>query len=198
MQTPVAPVLALLLVAGCALDDTTPLDDFEPVEASRELAAPPAPAKTAAVEHGRYLVELLGCASCHTDGALLGAPDRDRWLAGSQVGIAYTNPLDNRRPGIVYPKNLTPDPETGLGGWSDVEIKAAIVHGTDREGFRTIGVMPWRSYARLNASDLDDITQYLKSLQPVRHRVPDNVLPGQRAVADYVHFGVYHSRDTAE
>ena len=193
IRTGVLVIAATL--ASCA-SEPTPLDGYEEVASDNELAAPAvAQPASAAVEHGRYLVELLGCGSCHTDGALVGAPDRQRWLAGSSIGIAYTNPLDEPQPGVVYPKNLTPDRETGLGGRSDAEIKAAIVHGRTRNGMPNVGVMPWRSFARLNADDLDDITQYLKSLPPVRHRVPDNVLPGQPAVADFVHFGIYTSRN---
>ncbi|MEL7535839.1 MAG: cytochrome C [Pseudomonadota bacterium] len=185
------------ILAACT-STTSTLDEYEQVESSTELTAPAANVDEAAVKHGRYLVELLGCASCHTDGALVGAPDQSRWLAGSSIGIAYTNPLDDPRPGVVFPKNLTPDTETGIGSWRDVEIKAAIVHGRNRVGERNIGVMPWRSFARLSGSDLDAITQYLRSLEPVRHDVPSNVLPGERSPAPFVHFGVYQSRDITE
>ena len=69
----------------------------------------------AQIKHGRYLVELIGCGACHTDGAIIGEPDAGRLLAGSRVGIAYTSPLHDKYPGVVYPPNLTPDPATGLG-----------------------------------------------------------------------------------
>ena len=64
----------------------------------------------AQIKHGRYLVELIGCGACHTDGAIIGEPDAGRLLAGSRVGIAYTSPLHDKYPGVVYPPNLTPVP----------------------------------------------------------------------------------------
>jgi mono/diheme cytochrome c family protein len=186
----------LLLPAACATAPD-PLQEFEEVEATTVLEAPAAGAAAdpARVERGRYLVGLLGCESCHTDGALVGAPREDRKLAGSSVGIAWTNPLRDARPGIVYPANLTPDVATGIGAWTEQEIVAAIRGGLDRDGRRHLPVMPWPGYAKLTDTDAAAIAAYLKALPPVRHDVPANVPPGQRARAPYVHFGVYQSRD---
>src|SRR5262245_63950917 len=75
------------------------------------------------VARGEYLVGLLGCTSCHTDGQLLNRPKNDRFLAGSETGIAYTN---DEHPGVVFPGNLTSDRETGLGRWSAEEITRNI------------------------------------------------------------------------
>ena len=72
-----------------------------------------------AIMRGGYLVELLGCGRCHTEGLLTGDAALGPHLAGSRVGIAYTaynEQLD--LPGVVFPGNLTPDPATGLGSWS--------------------------------------------------------------------------------
>jgi len=146
------------------------------------------------VNHGKYLVELLGCGSCHTDGALVGKPVPGRYLAGSRTGIAYTSPLEDRHPGIVYPSNLTPDPETGLGKWNDTEIIDMIRTGTDRHGRRQLPVMPWPAYARVSQGDARAIVAYLRNLPSVRHRVPENVSPGNRASQPFVYFGVYQSR----
>jgi hypothetical protein len=146
------------------------------------------------VERGRYLVGLLGCGSCHTDGALVGTPDMAHLLAGSNTGIAYSNPLAVRDPGIVYPANITPDIETGIGSWSVDEIVAMIVGGVDKHSGQTLPVMPWPSYANIVREDAEAMAAYLLSLPPVRHRVPENVRPGRRATAPFVHFGVYQSR----
>lgn len=185
------------LLAGCA-SGYDPLRDYEQRNPATQLAPPAAraqpsfPAET--VEHGRYMVGLLGCGSCHTNGALVGTPDMSQLLAGSSTGIAYTNPLAVRNPGVVYPANLTPDVETGIGSWSVGEIVAMVKSGVDKHSGQTLPVMPWPGYANLTDADAEAIAAYLLSLPPVRHQVPANVQPGQRATAPFVHFGVYQSK----
>jgi hypothetical protein len=115
-------------------------------------------------------------------------------LAGSDTGIAYSNPLAVKNPGIVYPANITPDVATGIGSWSVPEIVAMILTGVDKHSGQTMAVMPWPSYANIHAEDAEAIAAYLLSLPPVTHEVPANVQPGQRARAPFVHFGVYQSK----
>ncbi len=145
-------------------------------------------ADAAAVERGRYLVELLSCAACHTDGQLLSDPKADRYLAGSSVGIAYSN---HEQPGVVFPSNLTPDVETGLGRWTAEQITTNIQYGIDRHGRQQLPIMPWPGYAHMHKADAEAITAYLMSLPPVRHAVPANVAPETPSVAPYVRYGVY-------
>ena len=196
--------LCLALVPGAQAQDTyDPLEDYEPVASAGVLEAPKAVAETAdaqaVIDQGAYLVELLGCGACHTDGALIGQPNYDRALAGSSVGIAFSNPLKDAFPSIVYPANLTPDKETGIGNWTEAQVRRAIQHGVDAEGNQQLPVMPWGAYRKLKESDVTAIASYLLSLEPVSHRVPDNVMRGKPAEgARYVHFGVYMSRDAAE
>jgi mono/diheme cytochrome c family protein len=140
------------------------------------------------LQRGQYLVELLSCAQCHTDGQLINDPSATRYLAGSSVGIAYTND-DN--PGVVYPANLTPDKKTGLGKWSAAEIRRNIQYGVDKHGRQQLPIMPWPGYAHLADEDADAITAYLMSIPAVRHKVPEDVAPGTPSVAPYVRFGVY-------
>lgn len=192
---------ACCLSLGACESTYNPLEDYEQQYPTTQLAAPAARVNPtfppATVERGRYLVGLLGCGSCHTEGALVGRPDMSRLLAGSNTGIAYSNPLAEPNPGIVYPANLTPDVETGIGSWSVEEIVAMIVGGVDKHSGQTLPVMPWPAYAGMHAEDAEAIAAYLLSLPPVRHEVPANVLPGRRATAPYVHFGVYQSRQSA-
>ena len=199
-------LFAPIFLAACAtrtVDEVPydPLQDYEEVDAATILDAPmPVPGNFAPenlfqVEHGGYLVELLGCGSCHTDGALEGVPDFDRALAGSRIGIAYSNPLGTDRPGIIYPANLTPDEETGLGEWSDIEIERAIRAGLGRHSGKQVAAMPWRGYTRLTQEDMAAIVAYLRSIKPVSHKVPDEVLAGDKAEYPFVYFGVYRSRN---
>lgn len=191
----------LLLLAGCAASQSAdPLGDYEEVEATTIIDAPGArpggfaPATREEVYRGEYLVELLGCGSCHTDGALVGEPDLEKSLAGSRTGIAWTNPLGTRYPGVVYPANITPDVATGIGTWSDSQIANAIRAGIGRHGSRRIATMPWQGYAKISDADVAAIVSYLRSIAPVYHEVPAEVPPGKAAREPFVYFGVYRSR----
>lgn len=200
-KVPIA--LFALLIAACAAkeDHYDPLQDYEELDQATIIGAPDsrpgsvAPADRDQVERGQYLVQLLGCGSCHTDGALSGAPNPDRLLAGSRVGIAYTSPLENENPGVVYPTNITPDIRTGIGDRSNQQIATAIRSGLGRHGGRRIETMPWQGYALLNDEDLYAIVAYLRSIPPIEHRVPNRVNPGQPARNDFVYFGVYWSKE---
>jgi mono/diheme cytochrome c family protein len=144
------------------------------------------------------MVELLGCGVCHTDGALVGAPDTDRLLAGSRTGIAYTSPLEYRDPGVVFPPNITPDEETGIGRRSDEQILLAIRAGLSTHVGRPIALMPWQGYAALSDDDANAIVAYLRSIKPIRHRVPAEVHPGSKGTEPFVYFGVYAERDNSQ
>lgn len=192
--------LLLLLSQNACTDVHNPINDFEELKPTTIMDAP-APAnqpvgkfQAEQIEQGKYLVELLGCGSCHTDGALIGEPDPARRLAGSNTGIAYSDPLKQKNPGIVYPANLTPDVKTGLGSWRDEEVLRMIQSGIDKHGRKQLSVMPWPSYTKLKSEDALAIVAYLRNLPPVSHRVPDNVRAGSKAVSPYVHFGVYRSK----
>ena len=146
------------------------------------------------VKRGKYLVELLACGVCHSDGALIGKLDSSRMLAGSKIGIAYSNPLVQKNPGVVFPGNLTSDDETGLGTWRDEEIVRVVRTGVNNHGKRGLSVMPWPGYAKMTDEDALSIVAYLRSIPAVSHRVPENIRPGKKARVPYVHFGVYRSK----
>jgi mono/diheme cytochrome c family protein len=181
---------------GCSTPAQQTLRDFEALSPVTIMDAPvPDPARSVGqAARGKYLVELLGCGSCHTDGALVGLPDGSRRLAGSHIGIAYSDPLRQINPGVVYPANLTPDLNTGLGQWSDGEIMQMITSGIDKHGRRKLAIMPWPAYTRLAEDDARAIIAYLRSLTPVVHQIPANVKPGEKAVQPFVYFGVYRKR----
>lgn len=119
------------------------------------------------IERGAYLAAVMDCAGCHTLGALLGAPDPEGHLAGSQVGFQIPGL------GIFYPPNLTPDPETGLGRWSEADIIKAVRTGERPDGRMLAPAMPYRSYSALTDADAEALAAYLKSLPPVSNDVPD-------------------------
>lgn len=196
-----APLLLPFVFLSCSTTSgIDPLADYAEVDAATILDAPSPRPGQSAPEHrdrafrGEYLVELLGCGVCHTDGALIGEPSRERSLAGSQIGIAWSNPLGDKYPGVVYAPNITPDIDTGIGSWSDLQIARAIRSGVGRHAGGSIEVMPWPAYNKISDDDIEAITAYLRSIKPVVHRVPDKVAPGRPATAPFVYFGVYRSK----
>lgn len=115
---------------------------------------------------GAYLVNsVMGCTDCHTPvDPATGAPLMDKYLAGRQP---YEGPW-----GIVYGGNITPDKETGIGAWSNDEIKRAILTGVAKDGRRLI-LMPWYAYSTLTAEDADAVVAYLKNgLPAVNNPIP--------------------------
>ena len=192
-------LIAVVFLASCASETGyNPLADYEAVQAATILDAPSPPGvdpeNQEIVNRGEYLVELLGCGACHTDGALVGDPRMDMALAGSSIGIAYTSPFENDNPGIVFAPNLTPDRDTGIGRWTDDEIKDAVRTGLGRHGPNRILVMPWQGYARITEDDAWAIVAYLRSIEPIENQVPVNVPMGRPTNQTYVHFGVYRSK----
>ncbi|MFT4671352.1 MAG: hypothetical protein ACI9E4_000074 [Pseudohongiellaceae bacterium] len=192
-----ATVSLCLFLTNCE-SGYNPLDDYEQLDPATIFATPdPLPSTSYSIEQlsrGKYLVGLLGCGSCHSDGALVGNPVEGRLLAGSQTGIAFTSPFVDKNPGVVYPPNLTPDMETGLGTWSINQLVQMVRMGTTDHSARSIPVMPWPAFSNITSPDALAIAAYLKSLAPVRHQVPRNVAPGQKASAEFIHFGVYQSQ----
>ena len=126
------------------------------------------------VERGQYLTTIMGCNDCHTPGTFYGAPDFDRKLSGSQLG--WVGPW-----GTTYARNLTPDLETGIGGWSEDDIVKTIRTGTRADGSQVLPPMPWPMYTNLTDEDAYSIAAYLKSLPAVSHPVPIRQPPGTKA-----------------
>ncbi len=199
MSTKLLMVCSLVTLAACSTNDSL-LDDYEQVPATPVVRAPESSVSSTAdpevVSQGRYMVELLGCGACHTDGALMGVPKDHLALAGSSIGIAHSNPFLTKYPGVVFAPNLTPDTETGIGRMSDAHLKASIQGLAGRHGRQKLRVMPVIAYSSVNDEDINAIIVYLRSLAPTRHRVPKNVPEGKSCADPYVHFGVYRSRET--
>ena len=125
-----------------------------------------AEAKANPVKRGRYLADTIGCAVCHTP------IDKDRRAI---PGLTMAGGLRIAAvPFGDYPTgNLTSDKDTGLGNWTDDQIKNAITRGTLRDGTRMLPYpMDWASYASLRPEDLNAIVTYLRSLPPISNKVP--------------------------
>ena len=96
-----------------------------------------------------------------------GAERPDKALSG---GLRFNEP-----PFDVTGSNLTPDPETGLGKWSEADIKKALLEGMRPSGHHLAEVMPTGFYKILTPGDLDGIVAYLRSLKPINNKVRDPV-----------------------
>jgi mono/diheme cytochrome c family protein len=79
-------------------------------------------------------------------------------------------------PGVLAAANITPDPDTGLGKWTDGEILRALREGVDREGNALFPIMPYGHYRTLSDEDAKSIVTYLRTLQPVRYQKPERSL----------------------
>jgi mono/diheme cytochrome c family protein len=107
------------------------------------------------VERGKYLVRAGGCVSCHT-------PPGGQKLAG---GRALATPF-----GIFYSPNITPDPETGIGRWTDPQFLRALREGVRPDGADYFPVFPYPSFTGITDSDALAIKAYLFSLPAVRRQ----------------------------
>ena len=135
---------------------------------------------SARLQRGEYLAAIMDCTGCHTPGVFLGKPDIQRPLAGSEVGFQIPGL------GTFYPPNLTPDPETGLGRWSEADIVKAVRTGERPDGRMLAPVMPYHSYARLTDADASALAAYLKSIKPIRNQVPALTGPSEKPRAPYL------------
>jgi mono/diheme cytochrome c family protein len=119
------------------------------------------PAKSAAWNRGAYLAATVGrCGDCHTPRNWLGGPEVGRALAGAPAN------------GGKWVPNITPDPATGIGGWSTADIETLLTDGQTPD-FDFVGgsmAVIVRNTARLDDADRRAIAVYLRSIRPVRSR----------------------------
>jgi mono/diheme cytochrome c family protein len=114
----------------------------------------------------------MACGNCHTPRDGDGKPIAEKALSG---GLTFNTPAF-----VATAPNITPDKETGIGSWSDAEIKRALVEGSRPDHGRLAGVqlaaiMPANFYKALLPDDLDAVIAYLRSVKPIRNEVPDPV-----------------------
>ena len=131
----------------------------------------PAPQMTApktpeAIERGRYLADALtGCIACHSP------IDETRPGDFPQAGLEFAGriwPEGSGFPGKIVAPNLTPDPETGIGQWTDGEVVRAMREGVSRDGRPLFPLMNYPGYRDLTDDDALAIVAYLRRQKPVR------------------------------
>jgi mono/diheme cytochrome c family protein len=114
------------------------------------------------VKKGFYLVTIAHCMECHTprDGPRL---DLSRLGAGGRDLPDLGNPEAR-----TVSRNITSDPDAGLGKWSDADIKAAILLGHRPDGTKLARTMPFDAYNRMSSDDVNAIVDYLRTLRPLK------------------------------
>ena len=114
------------------------------------------------VERGRYLATAADCAACHTKPG-------GQSFAG---GVALETPF-----GTLVGPNITPDPDAGIGAWSDDEFVAALQEGRGRHGIRLYPAMPYPAYTKMTREDALAIRAYLRTIEPAPDKINANQLP---------------------
>ena len=152
----------------------------------------------ARIERGAHLVRTMGCNDCHTPwkvGPRGPEPDMSRSLTGHPADLvmppapvlppgpwawvgAATNTAFAGPWGVSFAANLTPDPETGLGKWTESMFIQTMKTGRhEGRGRALLPPMPYPIIASLHDDDIRSLFAYLQSLPPVRNRVPQPVDP---------------------
>jgi mono/diheme cytochrome c family protein len=116
------------------------------------------------VKRGRYLLYAGGCISCHTE--------KDREDAVLTGGRALVTPF-----GTFYTPNITPDRETGIGSWNDVDFIRAFRDGVSPRGENYYPAFPYTAYTGITDEDLLALKAFLFSLSPVNHPNRPHQLP---------------------
>ncbi len=129
------------------------------------------PATPERVARGEQLARGWGaCLHCHS------TPDENAWGTPPKPGTEWTGGTcwDEKVgfPGAVCSTNLTADPETGLGQWSDGEILRAVREGVSRDGRALFPIMPYRAFAKMSDEDAQAIVVFLRTLKPVKRAQP--------------------------
>ena len=160
MRKPVAPRIVAVAIASLVVASSL-------VDASRaqtnKVGTSLDPQNFGQIERGRYLAIAGDCASCHT------VPESNQPFAG---GRPIETPF-----GVVVGANITPDPETGIGAWSDEAFVRALREGKGHNGQLLYPAMPYPYYTKLTESDALAIRAYLNTVKPVRNAVVSNKLP---------------------
>lgn len=120
------------------------------------------------LKHGEYLVTLMHCNVCHTPMTARG-PDMNRQFAG---GMEFEIPFLGT--GKLYGQNITSDPATGIGAWTEADIAKAVKTMTRPDGSIIQGPMQFylAGWSKLEDSDLTAIAKFIKAIPPIKNKIP--------------------------
>ena len=129
------------------------------------------------VARGKYLaLHVAACIHCHStrDFNKYAGPT----VSGSEGGGGekFDHSILDVIPGTIYSKNITPDSATGIGTWTDGEILRAITQGINKNGDTLFPLMPYANFNRMSKEDLQSIIVYLRTLKPIKNKIPERQL----------------------
>lgn len=124
------------------------------------------PAHQASLENGETLYHAGSCHACHRP------PENASDPSLPSGGRPFPTPI-----GVFYPQNITPDPETGIGRWSEADFVSAMTRGLAPDGRHYFPAFPYMAYRAMRLPDLLDLRAYLMSLKPVRAVHPPHGVP---------------------
>lgn len=127
--------------------------------ASAALLAQAAYAQEDLLAKGEYLTRAANCVACHT------VPGGQPFAGGVEFKLPF---------GSLFSPNITPDPQTGIGAWTDDEFVSALQTGIGRDGKHYYPAFPYTSYSKMSRDDILAIKGYLDSLQPVEQAPREN------------------------
>jgi mono/diheme cytochrome c family protein len=129
----------------------------------------PTPAR---LQRGQYLVEsVVGCFACHSKyDETSGIPVL---ISKKGSGEVFVDEGSLR----VVASNITPDPQTGIGHWSDDALARAIREGVSHDGRALFPIMPYKEFRHMSDEDLASVIAYVRSVEPVRSQLPKTQLP---------------------
>ncbi len=122
------------------------------------------------IARGAYAYNAGGCGSCHE-------PEGSDLPSGGYTIENHMEVVGIPMGGIYHVPNITPDPETGIGGWTGRDFLLALKHGRSPGGSFYWPAFPFRSYKDMTDADVLDIAAYLMSLEPVVSETPEHELP---------------------
>ncbi|PYN27963.1 MAG: hypothetical protein DMD99_00825 [Candidatus Rokuibacteriota bacterium] len=121
-------------------------------------SAPASAADPELVARGKYVFGAAGGCACHTPPDALGLN-----AGGMKFELLF---------GVVYSRNITPDPETGIGRWTDAQVTDAIRRGERPDGSRLFPIHPYEYFASIADDETRALVAYLKSVKPIKAPVP--------------------------
>ena len=163
--------LALVLAAGITFTI-----GWRPIigPRARTLTARKFESTPARLARGDYLVShVLGCMHCHAEHEWT---SRETPVLPNTLGAGQDINMLKGLPGRVYAPNITPDPETGAGNWTDDQLARAIREGVGHDGRASFPFMPYPDFRNMSDEDLASVIVYLRALAPVRKQRPTTEL----------------------
>ncbi len=160
-------VLALVLAAGITLTI-----GWRPFLGPRTRSLTPRKLEStpARLARGEYLVwNVTDCLACHAEHDWTA---HDAPILPDTAGAGQDMNFLKGFPGKVYAPNITPDPETGVGNWSDDQLARAIREGVSHDGRALFPFMPYPDFRSMSDEDLASVIVYLRSMPPVRKQQP--------------------------